>query len=336
MARLAERLIEVWRGDFCESVHFGHVAVWHADAGLIGAFGDVETAILPRSSSKMIQALPLVESGAADAFGLSEAQLALACASHNGAAVHTDMVRAWLSSLGLDETALRCGPQWPDNLPARDGLICNHDNPDQCHNNCSGKHSGFLTLNKHLGGGPDYIDITHPVQKAVLEAFEDVTDDRSPGYGIDGCSAPNFASSLEGLARAMAQFAAADARDGLRARAMVRLRNAMMAHPLMVAGEGRACTSLMRVMNGRAAIKTGAEGVFIAIVPEARIGVALKIADGATRASEAAITQLLCAIGVLDPADPVAQTYMTGPIRNRREIVTGQYRIAGPLAAWRV
>ena len=335
MAQAAERLVEVWRGDFCESVHHGHVAVWHADGGLIWGLGDVDGTILPRSSSKMVQALPLIESGAADAHGLTSEHLALACASHQGAAIHTDRVTRWLSDLGLSEAALRCGVQWPSDENARDGLICAHCGPDQRHNNCSGKHSGFLTLTRHLRAGPEYIDPDHPVQQAVRAAWEDVTGETTPGYGIDGCSAPNFASTLKGFARALAMFAAA--RDGADARqsAMVRLREAMMAHPELVAGEGRACTRLMRVMGNRAAIKTGAEAVFAAIIPERRIGVALKIADGTTRASEAAITQILSALGVLDPADPVAKAYTYGPIRNWRKVETGRYRLTPALADWR-
>jgi len=335
MGNTVERLVEVWRGDFCESVHHGSVAIWHADTGLIGSFGEIDSPILPRSSAKMIQALPLIESGAADAFGLTDEQLALACASHQGAAIHTDRVDAWLADLGLSESDFRCGPQWPSDTPARDALICAHAQPDQRHNNCSGKHSGFLTLTKHLGAGPEYNDVDHPIQRAIRTAFEEVTDETSPGFGIDGCSAPNFATTLRGFARSTAMFAAAESGKDARQTAMVRLREAMMKHPDLVAGEGRACTRLMRAMGHRAAIKTGAEAVFIAIVPEHRIGVAVKIADGTTRASEATITQILTALGVLDAADPVAQRYLHGPIKNWNKIETGHYRIADGLAGWR-
>ncbi len=334
MTGTAERLIEIWRGDFCESVHSGHVAVWHADTGLVAAWGDETTTILPRSSCKMIQALPLVESGAADAHGLSDAHLALACASHSAGHVHTDMVTAWLDDLGLDETALRCGSQWPSDEPARDALILDQAAPDQRHNNCSGKHSGFLTLGQHLGTGPEYLEIDHPVQQAVLAAFEDVTEEPSPGFAIDGCSAPNHATSVTGLARAMAAFAAAD-ESNARGRAMVRLRNAMMAHPLLVSGAGRSCNLLMTAMAGRAAVKTGAEAVFIAIVPEHRIGVALKVTDGGTRGAEAAIAQILIGLGVLEADHPAARQFTHGPITNRREIETGHMRPADSLRDWR-
>jgi L-asparaginase II len=334
MGETAERLVEVWRGDFCESVHRGHVAVWHADAGLIWGLGDVDRVFLPRSSSKMIQALPLIETGAADAHGLTPAQLALACASHSGMTAHTDMVAAWLTDLGLTEDALRCGAHYPYHEPTRDQMVCAHDTPCQRHNNCSGKHSGFLTVTKHLRAGPEYIDPDHPVQRMVKSAWEELTDEACPGYGIDGCSAPNFASTVKGFARALAQFAAATEGADARQTAMVRLREAMMAHPLMVAGEGRSCTRLMEVMGHRAAIKTGAEAVFGTIVPEHRIGIAVKIADGATRASEAVITQLLVALGLLDAGHPLAREYTYGPIVNRRGIDTGHYRLTDALSGW--
>lgn len=333
----AETLVEVWRGPFCESIHRGHAVVWHADGGIVASWGDPDAVILPRSSCKMIQALPLIESGAAEAFGLSDAQLALSCASHSGAAVHTDMVRAWLGGLGIDpEAALRCGPQMPSDPDARTAMIKTDTSPCQIHNNCSGKHSGFLTLTKHLGAGPDYVDPDHPVQMAVKAAFEEVTEETSPGFGIDGCSAPNFACTVTGLARAMGRFAAATGNGDTRDRAMHRLTRAMASYPVLVAGEGRSCTALMRAMSGRASVKTGAEAVFIAIVPERRMGVALKIEDGATRGSEAAITRILTGLGVLDAHHPAALAYTHGPIRNRRDIVTGEYRLSGSLADWKL
>jgi len=335
MENTGARLVEVWRGAFCESVHAGHAAVWHADSGLIAEWGDASTVILPRSSCKMIQALPLVESGAADAFGLTQAQLALSCASHQGARVHVDAVEQWLGDLSLDDDALRCGPQWPQDEAESHALIRAHGDACQMHNNCSGKHAGFLTLGRHLGDGPEYLDPDHKVQIAVKAAFEEVTGEDSPGFAIDGCSAPNHACTLAGLARGVAQFAAATP-GTVRGDAMIRLREAMMAHPHMVAGETRACTNLMRAMGTRAAIKTGAEAVFVAIVPEHRIGVALKIADGTTRASEAVITQLLVALGVLEADHPTAVQYRHGPIRNRREIETGYYRVTDDLAGWRL
>jgi len=220
----------------------------------------------------------------------------------------------------------------PNDRDARDAMIKTDDSPCQWHNNCSGKHSGFLTLNKHLGGGADYIDPAHPVQEAVKMAFEETTGEDSPGYGIDGCSAPNFATTVHGLARAMAGFASAG-EDDLRGQAQRRLVAAMTAYPELVAGEGRSCTELMRAMGGRVAIKTGAEAVFVAIIPEKRLGVALKIADGTTRASECAITAILTHLGVLNPEHPAARKRMNAPQLNRRGIDAATLRPAAGFPA---
>jgi L-asparaginase II len=317
---------EIWRGPFLESRHVGHAVICDAQGDIVESWGDPEQVILPRSSSKMIQALPLVRSGAADDAGLGTEQLALACASHNGAAIHTERVNAWMDTLGLGDDAFRCGPQDPDDRAAHEALIRAHEQPCQVHNNCSGKHAGFLTLNRHLGGGTEYIDPDHPVQKACLEAFEEVTGETSPGYGIDGCSAPNFASTLHGMGRAMAHFAAAP--EGS---AEARLHEAMRLHPELVAGEGRACTELMRAMDGKVALKTGAEGFFIAILPEQKRGIALKAACGTTRAAECAITALLVRLGALDADHPAARKRMNAPILNRRNIETGMIKPAAGL-----
>lgn len=319
-------MTEIWRGPFLESVHLGHAVICDDTGQIVQAWGDPNALVLPRSSSKMIQALPLIESGAARAHSLTSEQFALSCASHQGAEIHTSRVGTWLDTLGLGEDDLRCGPQEPADIPARNDLIKTDASPCQMHNNCSGKHAGFLTLNKHIGGGPEYIDPDHPIQKSILETWERVTDEVPAGFGIDGCSAPNFATSLHGVARAMGKFAAAasDAPMGI-------LRDAMCAHPELVAGEGRACTNLMRAMGGKVAIKTGAEAFFIAIIPEKKMGIALKIADGTTRASECAIAAILVQLGVLDADHPEARKYLNAPIHNWRGVQTGWQRAAPPL-----
>ena len=321
-------MVELWRGGMLESSHSGHAVICDAGGQIVQAWGDPAAVIFPRSSCKMLQALPLIESGAADAAGLSDAQLALSCASHQGAAIHTGMVTQWLANLGLAEGDLRCGTHWPDDVAARNGLIKSDASPCQIHNNCSGKHSGFLTMNKHIKGGSEYTEIDHPLQKAVRAATEEVTGEESPGYGIDGCSAPNFATSVQGLARGMAFFAAASETGNARSKAAYRLTRAMATYPELVAGETRACTDLMRAMGGRVAIKTGAEAVFVAIIPERRIGIALKIADGGTRAAEAAITSLLIRAGVLDANHPAAQRRLGRDLRNWRGFRTGELRLA--------
>lgn len=309
-------MVELWRGGLLESLHLGHAAVCDASGRLIEAWGDPDTVIFPRSSCKMIQALPLVESGAADALGVGAARLALACASHSAAAVHNDMVARWLGDLDLGDGDLRCGPQMPREAEVKRAMILSGAEPCRLHNNCSGKHTGFLTLARHLKADPEYHLIDHPVQRAVKRAFEEVTGEDSPGHGTDGCSAPNFATSLRGLARAMGYFAGAHHRTDLRGRAAARLVAAMTAFPELVAGEGRASTQMMRAMGGKVAVKSGAEAVFVAILPEQGLGLALKIMDGGERGSEAALVALLIRLGVLDPGHQVVGRLLTGPITN--------------------
>jgi L-asparaginase II len=324
----AQRMVELWRGNQLESLHSGHAVICDEGGEIVEAWGDPAAIIYPRSSCKMLQALPLVESGAAAAAGLTDAQLALACASHQGAALHTHAVGRWLAEIGLTETDLRCGAHEPYDKAERDRLIRAYEPPCQLHNNCSGKHAGFLTYTRHIGAGPEYTEIDHPLQREIRQVFEEVTDETAAGWGVDGCSAPNFATSVHGLARAMARFAAADEAGDARNRAMHRLARSMAAHPMLVAGKGRACTELMEAMEGRVTIKTGAEGVFIAIVPERKVGIALKICDGASRASEAAIAALLVRLGVLDPAHPAARKRMEPHLFNWRGIDTGETRLA--------
>jgi L-asparaginase II len=321
-------MVELWRGGLLESTHLGHAVLVDDTGQIVQAWGDPERIIFPRSSCKMIQALPLVESGAADAYGLTTAQLALSCASHQGAALHVNAARDWLAGIGLGEPDLRCGSHEPYDKAERDRLICDHEGPCQLHNNCSGKHSGFLTVTKHLKAGPEYVEIDHPLQKAIRAATEEVTGETVAGYGIDGCSAPNFAMSVAGLARAMAEFSKAREGGSVRERAMQRLRDAMAAHPEYVAGKGRSCTELMRAMGGRVAIKTGAEAVFIAMIPEKKLGLAMKIEDGNSRASEAALVGILTQLGVLDAAHPMAQKRLPAPQTNCRGFTTGELRLS--------
>jgi L-asparaginase II len=320
-------MAELWRGGLLESSHVGHAVIW-GPGGLVEAWGDPATVIFPRSSCKMIQALPLVETGAADAAGLTEAHLALACASHQGEARHVKMAGDWLSTIGLSEPALRCGAHEPYDRVERNRLIKTDSSPCQLHNNCSGKHCGFLTVTQHLKAGPEYVEIDHPLQRMIRDATEEVTGETVAGYGIDGCSAPNFAVSISGLARAMASFAAASDSGDARSRAMHRLTRAMASYPELVAGEGRACTELMRAMGGRVALKTGAEAVFVAILPEQKLGMAVKITDGGTRGAEAAITALLVRAGVLDANHPAARKRLNAVQTNCRGLEVAIIRAA--------
>lgn len=319
-------MAEVWRGTFLECVHYGHAVICDGHGQIVESWGNPDMTILPRSSCKMVQALPLLTSGAAAKYGLNSEHLALACASHDGAGIHTSRVNTWLDALGLDDAALRCGTQTPGDRDAREDLIRRGQAPGQCHNFCSGKHAGFLTLAQHMGAGPEYVEFDHPVQQACLAAFEEASAESSPGYAIDGCSAPNFATTMTGLARAMGWFASAKGRSDRASAAAVDLTSAMMQHPELVAGEARACTELMRAAHGQAAIKTGAEGVYVAILPEKQMGVAVKITDGATRASECAIAAILVHLGVLDANHPAVQARLAPEILSRAGLLTGQIR----------
>ncbi|MFW2542871.1 asparaginase [Primorskyibacter sp. 2E107] len=320
-------LAETFRGPFLENAHYGH-AVISDGLGVVEAWGEAEAVVLPRSSSKMIQALPLVASGAADHFGLTEKQLALACASHEGAPEHVSAVSDWLHDLDLGEADLRCGPQ-----PSRDStlklqMIRDSEAPCRLHNNCSGKHAGFLTYGKFIKAGSDYVDPDNPVQRACREMFETVTGQDSPGFGIDGCSAPNFATTVAAMAKAMAWYATAHTREDTLSVAGARLVGAMYKHPGMVAGRGRACTLLMQAANQPVAIKTGADGYFVAILPQQGLGVALKIADGTTRASESAIAAILVKLGVVDAEHPDVTRFLCPELRNWDGMAVGQVRPA--------
>ncbi|MDB3860095.1 asparaginase [Paracoccaceae bacterium] len=323
MFNSAVELCEVYRGSLRESLHIGHAVVCDSSGGIVKSWGDPEQIFFSRSSSKMIQALPLLTSGAADSFGLSSKHLALACASHNAANIHTLIVENWLSELGLSDTDLCCGPQAPRDRQAKIDLFQANLKPCRIHNNCSGKHSGFLTLTKHLRAEAHYVSIDHPVQKACLDAYEMTTNEISFSYGIDGCSAPNHAFSLQGIANAMAWFADAKSRSDISSKSAVRIIEAMLKYPELVAGEGRACTDLMRAAEGKVVLKTGAEGFFVAIIPEKKMGVALKVLDGATRASESVIASILVGLGVLNSANPLVAKYLNPPIKNWDGLQTG-------------
>jgi L-asparaginase II len=326
-------LAELWRGPVLECAHRGTVVVAGSEGEIVEAWGDPARVLLPRSSCKMLQALPLVESGAADAAALGADRLALACASHTGAEAHTGRVRAWLADLGLGEDALRCGAHAPSDPEGAEALRAAGARAGPAHNNCSGKHAGFLTLARHLGADPEgYLDTGHPVQRAVRAAIEETCGEETRGQATDGCSAPNFAVTAGGLARAMARMARPEAAlGGARGAAARRLVAAMAAHPALVAGEGRACTRLIRAARGRAVVKTGAEGVYVGILPEAGLGIALKIDDGAGRGAEAAIAALLARHGALEARDPAVAALADAPLVNWRGIECGRLRAAREL-----
>jgi L-asparaginase II len=329
-------LVELTRGDLVESVHRAAVAVCDAEGRVIAEWGNVERPVYPRSAIKMLQALPLVETGAVEAFVLSDEHLALACASHSGEAMHTGRVGAWLGRIGATDNDLRCGPHFPYGEPARDAMIRSGETPLHIHNNCSGKHTGFLTVARQLGAPLEaYVDTIHPVQLAVMDAIAGVAGVSVGAWdiGIDGCSAPNYALPLSRWAYAMARLATGQGLPSARARAAQRLVSAMRDHPELMSGTGRACAHFIRATEGRAIVKTGAEGVFVAILPGRGLGVALKVEDGATRASETLMAACLIKLGVLDPQHPTARLYVDAPIRNWEGVAVGVRRpVAGFLA----
>lgn len=320
-------LVEVTRGGRVESVHRGAIAIARADGTLAFSLGDVETPSFPRSSLKMVQALPLVESGAADGFGLSPEEIALACASHSGEPMHTERVAAWLARIGCTEQDLACGAH-PSRVEAvNEAMIRRGEKPTRIFNNCSGKHSGFLTVARHWDVATQgYEQHSHPVQVAVARALGELAGIANDiPYGIDGCAAPAFALPAAAFARVLAQFADPSALATPRADAMRRIVAAMIAHPDLVAGTGRSDTILMRAANGRVATKAGAEAYYAAIVPEAGLGIALKIDDGGGRAAETAIAAVLDKLGLIgDDAD--ARAVIRAPILNTRGAEVGERR----------
>ena len=319
-------MCEIWRGSYLESLHTGMAVICDKDGEISHQWGDPNALILPRSSAKMMQAIPLIISGAEKKFSIGEDLLALACASHNAAEIHLSRVLGWLSHLGFSETDLRCGPQPSKDPYVKKQMLEKGQSPCQIHNNCSGKHAGFLSVSRHLNAGPEYTDPDHPVQIMVMDVFQELTQNKVDGITIDGCSAPNPAIPLYSLAKAMSWFATAHKRDDQLSKAALKLRNAMVNYPELVAGDLRACTNLMKACEKKAILKTGAEGVFVAILPELEKGIALKILDGGTRASECAIASLLVQLGVLNPNHPTALEYTHAPILNWRKIQTGMIK----------
>ena len=320
-------LVEVTRGPLVESVHRGAIAVSDARGRLTFGAGDVESPIFPRSALKPVQAVPLVETGAADRFGLSQAELALACASHSGELQHTEPVAAWQARIGCSVGDLACGPQRPLHEPTATAMILKAERWTPLHNNCSGKHTGFMTLARGLGAPvAGYQKVDHPVQRHVETTLKEMADlSGELPWGVDGCTVPNFALPLAALARAMAVIADPSSQSPARAAACARIVSAMSTHPELVAGTGRACTLLMRQAPG-IAVKTGAEGVYIGILPALGLGFALKIDDGAKRASETALAALLIALGAAKP-EGAALALARAPVLNTRGVAVGERRV---------
>lgn len=288
--------VEVTRGNRVESRHRGMGVVVDGGGKTLFSFGGVEGGVFPRSACKAMQALPLVESGAADAFGFGNKELALSCASHSGEDEHVALAASMLSRAGHDGSVLECGAHWSSHQDVLIHQARTLDKPTALHNNCSGKHAGFVCTCAHAGYEVEgYVGYDHPLQAEIRGTMESLTGATlgSDNCGTDGCSIPTYAVPLKGLAHGFAKMLTGHGLEPVRARASRRLIDACMAEPFYVAGTKRACTKLMQVAPGRIFAKTGAEGVFVAALPDQGIAVAVKCEDGTTRAAEAMVFALI-------------------------------------------
>jgi L-asparaginase II len=325
-------VIEVTRGPVVESRHEGIAAVVRPDGTVVESWGDIDARVLPRSANKPIQAMAFVESGAVEKWGLDDEHIALACASHNGEKRHVETVRAWLGKVGLGEADLECGTH-PPRLPASlEALVRDNAAPTPAFNNCSGKHSGFLSTAVAYGEPTKgYIKYDHPVQRRLRAVMTDLCGSNADDFahGTDGCGIPTMATPLRLLARAMAGMADPSRLSNKHAEAATRIRKAMNAEPFMMAGTGRFCTRINEALPGVAQVKTGAEGVFCGMLPTLGLGIAIKMWDGAGRASEIAMATLLGHLGVL-PAER-REELLHPPVKNVVGLLVGEMR---PAKSW--
>ncbi len=333
-------LIEVLRGSAVESLHAGALAIVDAAGAMHTALGNIDRPIFPRSAVKLLQALPLVASGAAEAFQLTDAELALACASHSGEPEHVATAAGVLAKVGLTADALECGTQWPSREPVLRGMVARGELATPLHNNCSGKHSGFVCvaclMARSAGAEPaefarGYVQAAHPVMREVSAALSAATgvDVEQAPRGIDGCSIPTFALPLRALALAFARCGTDQGLSDGNARAARRLRQAAAAAPFMVGGTDRFDTRVMQAFGERVFCKIGAEGVYCAALPDLGLGVALKIDDGAARAAEAAMATVAQAL--LKNEDELLRSYSHLQLRNWRGTSVGSLRPAPAL-----
>lgn len=325
-------VVEVTRGPVVESRHEGIAAVMKPDGTVVASWGDIDQPILPRSANKPIQAMAFVESGAVERFGLGNEHISLSCASHLGEKRHVETVRAWLKTIGLGEDDLECGIHPPRLQTTIEELVREGKKPTAAANNCSGKHTAMLTTAVQYGEPTKgYIKYDHPVQRRLREVMTDLcgADADAFAHGTDGCGIPTLATPLKSLAQAMASMADPSRLSNKHAEAAARIRAAMNAEPFMMAGTGSFGTRINTALPGVAQVKGGAEGVFCAMLPTLGLGVALKMWDGAGRASEIAMATLLDHLGVL----PAGQRdeIVHPPIRNVVGLLVGEMR---PAKSW--
>jgi len=329
--------VEVTRGSLVESRHRGAIVAVDGDGKIVFSIGDVDAPTFPRSACKAMQALPLMESGAADAYGFGDKELALACSSHNGEDEHVALAASMLAKAGRDVETLECGAHWSSSQKVLIHQARAMERPTALHNNCSGKHAGFICACCHQDIDPKgYVGYDHPLQAEIRGVMESLTG-AALGHdncGTDGCSIPTYAVPLRGLAHGFAKMATGNGLEPLRAKASRRLFDACMAEPFYVAGTGRACTALMEAAPGRIFAKTGAEGVFCAAIPEQGIAIAIKCDDGHSRASEAMVAAALSRFfGKDDSIRGNLAAMATVQMHNWNGIHVGDIRAAAALTA---
>lgn len=333
---IAEPLVEVKRGAITESRHRGHIVAVEPGGNIIAALGAPHNVTFPRSSAKPFQALPLLLTGAAERFGFTDREVALACASHNGEPIHTEIAASMLKKIGLGPEALKCGVHEPYSAEAAAELRARGEEPNVLHNNCSGKHAGMLAVALQLGASIDnYINPENPVQKAIADVFSKFSDIpvTDMAVGIDGCGAPIFGVTMKAMALAYARLVSPPAKfdDATRA-ACERVVRVMTAYPELIGGTSqRLDTEVMRAARGRVVSKVGAEGVYTAGVVPCKewpngFGIALKIEDGDDkRARPTVVIEALRQLGVLrDESLEAVARYAFFPVTNRRGDVVGE------------
>lgn len=329
-------VVEVTRGSAVESAHRGAFAVCDSAGKIILSGGAIEHPIYPRSAIKPLQALPLIESGAADAFSLGNQELALACSSHGGEPGHTDRVGAWLARMGLTPDHLACGGHAPTHEASTEALYRAGNHVSRLHDNCSGKHTGFLATALHLGEPlTGYHHAHHPVQKRIETTLSEMarTDVTTLPHGIDGCGIPVIAMPLEKMAAALARMADPSGLPQGRAAACRRILTAMSAEPFLVAGTGRFDTAIMDAAAD-VVVKTGAEGVYGAAIPKLGLGIALKIDDGAGRAASVLMGALLVRLGIFDQTtSDRLKAHLEPPILCRDGRTIGAIRVTHQVAS---
>jgi len=326
-------VIEVTRGPLVESTHNVMAAVVNETGGLLYAWGNPQFLTYPRSAIKMLQAIPLIESGAADKFALEERHIALACASHRGEKEHIQALSQWMEKAKISDSMYVCAPHWPFNENSAHDLARRGGQPTVLCNNCAGKHSALITTCLHLGENPSgYEKPEHPAQKRLRQILTETTkyDHGKAVHGIDGCGIPTYALPLQNIATGMASFVSSK-ESAARKTTCTRILQAVSKNPFYISGSDEFATAVIEKTQGRAIIKGGAEGVMAGVLPQKKMGFALKCVDGAGRATQLATVQLLLQLGGMTVEEAKALSKFTQPaVTNWKGDVVGQLRIAKP------